>query len=85
VIRMVLDFLWDMSVSFRVGGIAGRERRGSGPPVAARWRVSGSPCPLRQFAREKITDNGCDLGRMAFEREMSGFEKVNLGVWIVPL
>ena len=52
---------------------------------AARWRVSGSLCPLRQFAREKIADDGCDLGRMAFEREMSGFEKVNLGVWIVPL
>ena len=52
---------------------------------AARWRVSGSLCPLRQFAREKIADDGCDLGRMAFEREMPGFEEVDLGVWIIPL
>src|SRR5262249_46589659 len=57
----------------------------SGPPVAVRWRVSGSLCPLRQFAREKIADDGCDLGPMAFERKMPGLEEVNLGVWIIPL
>ena len=45
--------------------------------------VSGCLHALRQFAGEKIADDGCDLGRMTFERKMAGLEQVNLGVWII--
>jgi len=38
---------------------------------------------LRQLAGEKIADDCCDLKSLAFQREMSGIEEVNFGVWVV--
>src|SRR5215471_8776068 len=38
---------------------------------------------LRQFAVEEVADDDNDLRSLAFEREMTGFEQVDLGIRIV--
>ena len=38
---------------------------------------------FRQFAGEEVADNDCDLWSLAFEREMTRFEQMDLGIRIV--
>lgn len=54
-------------------------------PFGRMKRGSGCVGLVRQLALEDVADDRRDLGSLAFEREMAGFEQVDFGVRLVAL